>query len=260
MGIVTLTTDFGTADGYVAEMKGVVLSAAPGCTLVDVTHDIPPGDVEAAAWVLHRVWERFPAGSVHLVVVDPGVGGARRALALQTRGRWFVGPDNGIVSRVLPESIPESTWTIDPGRFAPGPISTTFHGRDLFAPAAAHLVGGGPPDALGSLISGPGLVRLELPGPSRSRDIVRGCVEHVDRFGNLITNIPGSWVAPSALTEISGVGISGVRSGYTSVEPGRLVALIGSSGTLEIAVRDGSAAERLAVGRSESVSVRPERD
>ncbi len=260
MGIVTLTTDFGTADGYVAEMKGVVLSAAPESTLVDVTHDVPPGDVEAAAWILHRVWERFPVGSVHVVVVDPGVGGARRALALETRDRWFVGPDNGIVTRVLQAGESANTWTLDPGRCAPGPISATFHGRDLFAPAAAHLVGGGTADALGSPLSGPGIVRLELAEPSRSRDTVRGCVAHVDRFGNLITNIPASWVAPSALTEISGVGISGVRSGYTSVEPGRLLALIGSTGTLEIAVRDGSAADRLAVTRGESVNVRPERD
>ncbi len=260
MGIVTLTTDFGTADGYVGEMKGVILSAAPETTLVDVAHDIPPGDVEAAAWVLHRVWERYPAGSVHVVVVDPGVGGPRKALALETRDRWFVGPDNGIVSRVLRGHTPANTWTLDPARYAPGPISATFHGRDAFAPAAAHLVVGGSADTLGPRLSGPGLVRLELPEPNRSRDTVRGRVAHVDRFGNLITDIPASWVAPSAMTEISGVGISGVRSGYTSVEPGRLVALIGSAGTLEIAVRDGSAADRLAVGRGESVNVRPERD
>lgn len=260
MGIVTLITDFGTADGYVGEMKGVILTAAPDSTLVDVSHDIPPGDVEAAAWVLWRVWERYPAGSVHVVVVDPGVGGSRRPLALNTRDRWYVGPDNGIVSRILPVGSAGSSWVLDPQRYAPGPISATFHGRDAFAPAATLIVGGRSPEELGAPIPVIDLVRLQLSEPQRSRDFVRGRVAHVDRFGNLITDIPASWVAPSALTEIGGFGISGVRSGYTSVESGRLVALIGSAGTLEIAVRDGSAADRLAVSRGVPVSVRPERD
>jgi len=260
MGIVTLTTDFGTADGYVGEMKGVILSRAPEAALVDVAHDIPPGDVEAAAWVLWRVWERYPAGSVHVVVVDPGVGGPRRSLALNTRDRWYIGPDNGIVSRVFPAGSTGSSWALDPGRYAPGPISSTFHGRDAFAPAAALVVSGKSPEELGMPLPASDLVRLDFPEPQRSRDCVRGRVAHVDRFGNLITDIPASWIAPSALTEIGGVGISGVRSGYTSVESDRLVALIGSAGTLEIAVRDGSATDRLSVGRGESVSVRPERD
>lgn len=260
MGIITLTTDFGTADGYVGEMKGVILSGAPEVALVDVTHALRPGDIESAAWVLWRVWERYPPGSVHLVVVDPGVGGLRKLLAAHARDRWYVGPDNGILSRVLPPGAPADCWTLDPGRYAPGPISSTFHGRDAFAPAAALVVRGTAPEELGSPLSVSELVRLEFPMPHRSRDSVRGRVAHVDRFGNLITDIPASWVAPSALTEIAGVGISGVRSGYTSVESGHLVALIGSAGTLEIAVRDGNASDRLAALRGESVSVRPERD
>ena len=260
MGIVTLITDFGTADGYVGEIKGVILSAAPEATLVDVAHDIQPGDVESAAWVLRRVWERYPAGSVHVVVVDPGVGGPRRPLAVRTRDRWYIGPDNGTLSRVLPAGSQGSPWALDPRRYTPGPISSTFHGRDAFAPAAALLVAGRPPEELGTPLSAADLVRLDLPEPQRSRDCVRGRVAHVDRFGNLITDVPASWIAPSALTEIAGFGISGVRSGYTSVEPDRLVAVIGSAGTLEIAVRDGSAADRLSVGRGEPVSVRPERD
>jgi len=260
MGIVTVTTDFGTADGYVGEMKGVILTAAPDATLVDVAHDIQPGDVEAAAWVLWRVWERYPVGTVHVVVVDPGVGGPRRPLALNTQDRWYIGPDNGILSRVLPVGSPGSPWALDPGRYAPGPVSSTFHGRDAFAPAAALIAAGRPPEELGTPLSAAELVRLDFPEPQRSRDCVRGQVAHVDRFGNLITDIPASWIAPSALAEIAGFGISGVRSGYTSVESDRLVALIGSAGTLEIAVRDGSATDRLSVGRGEPVSVRPERD
>jgi S-adenosylmethionine hydrolase len=260
MGIVTLTTDFGTADGYVGEMKGVILSGAPEARLVDIAHDLSPGDVESAAWVLWRVWERYPPGSVHVVVVDPGVGGPRRPLAVSTRDRWYVGPDNGIVSRILPPGVPGTSWALEPGRYAPGPVSPTFHGRDAFAPAASLIVRGTAPEELGVELSISELIRLEFPQPQRSRDCVRGRVAHVDRFGNLITDIPAAWVTPSALTEIGGVGISGVRSGYTSVESDRLVALIGSAGTLEIAVRDGSASDRLSARRGEAVSVRPERD
>ena len=260
MGIVTLTTDFGTADGYVGEIKGVILSGAPDARLVDIAHDLPPGDIESAAWLLWRIWERYPPGSVHVVVVDPGVGGPRKPLAVSIRDRWYVGPDNGILSRILPPGAQGTAWKLDPGRYAPGPVSPTFHGRDAFAPAASLIVSDTALEELGSPLPVSELVRFEVAKPQRSRDCVRGRVAHVDRFGNLITDIPASWVAPSALTEIGGVGISGVRSGYTSVESDRFVALIGSAGTLEIAVRDGSAADRLSVQRGEPVSVRPERD
>jgi hypothetical protein len=260
MPIVTLITDFGTSDGYVGEVKGAILSADPGATLVDVAHDVPPGDVEAAAWILSRVWHRYPTGTVHLVVVDPGVGGARRALAMESGGRWFVGPDNGVVSRALGENEPDAVWELDPDRCAPGTLSSTFHGRDLFAPAAARILSGADPAALGDPVEFESLRRLDLGFPTRSRDCVRGHVAHVDRFGNLITDIPASWVSPSALTELSGVEISGVRLSYTSVEPGQLVAVIGSAGTLEISVREGSAAEHLSARRGEPVLVRPERD
>jgi len=260
VAIVTLITDFGTADGYVGEMKGAVLSRAPHATVVDVAHDLPPGDIEAAAWVLSRVWQRFPPGSVHVVVVDPGVGGPRRALALRAMDRWFVGPDNGVAGRVVAESSASEAWTLDPERCAPGPISATFHGRDLFAPAAGRIAAGDMPDALGDPLAPARLVPLGTEPPSRSRDCVRGRVVHVDRFGNLITDIPASWVSPTALTELGGVELSGVRSSYTSVPSGQIVVVIGSAGTLEISVRDGNASERLSVGRGEPVSVRPERD
>ena len=260
MSIVTLITDFGTSDGYVGEVKGAILSQAPDATLVDVAHDIPPGDVEAAAWILSRIWNRYPEGTVHLVVVDPGVGGARRAMVLESEGRWFVGPDNGVVSRALGEGGPDAAWMLDPDRCASDTLSSTFHGRDLFAPAAARVVVGESPAALGDTIELESICLLEVSPPSRSRDRVKGYVAHVDRFGNLVTDIPASWVSPTALIELGGTEISGVRLSYTSVEPGQLVAVIGSATTLEISVRQGSAAERLSVGRGEAVLVRPERD
>jgi len=259
MAIVTLITDFGTRDGYVGEMKGVLLERCPTARLIDITHDIDPGNVWGAAWVLGRVWERFPAGTVHLVVVDPGVGGDRRALVVEHGGRWFVGPDNGLISRAIPgESA--GARVVDAGSLGLAPASVTFHGRDLFAPAAAWLACGGAPEQVGGPVDTSELVRLDFPAPERLGAAVRGHVAHVDRFGNLITDIPGAWVSPTALVEISGEEVSGLRTHYGAAESGELLALIGSGGTLEISVRNGNAAERLSAGRGDRVRVRTHRD
>lgn len=259
MAIVTLITDFGTRDGYVGEIKGVLLERCPTVRLVDVTHDIEPGDIAGAAWVLSRTWDRFPCGTVHLVVVDPGVGGERRALALEYEGRWFVGPDNGLISRAVPVA-PEGVRRVDGDSLGLAPASVTFHGRDLFAPAAAWLAGGGEVGGVGPAVEPSGLVRLPAPAPERVGAAVRGHVVHVDRFGNLITDIPSRWVSPTALVEVAGEEVSGMRTHYAAAEPGELLALIGSGGTLEISVRNGNAAERLSAGRGDRVNVRTHRD
>jgi len=260
MGIVTLTTDFGTADGYAAEVKGALLSRVPGLVLVDGTHEIEPGDVAAAAWVLDRLWDRFPVGTVHLVVVDPGVGSTRRAVAVRAAGRWLVGPDNGVATRVLRRTSAERALALDPERCGEGSVSPTFHGRDLFAPAAARLAAGEEPAALGDPVDPESLVRLEILEPVQVGHLLRGRVDHVDRFGNLITNIPGSRVAPTALIEVAGTVVSGVRTTYAHGEPGRPLAVVGSGGMLEVSVRDGRAAEVLRAGRGTEVRVRAERD
>jgi S-adenosylmethionine hydrolase len=259
MAVVTLISDFGTRDGYVGEMKGVLLERCPSAHLVDVTHDVVPGDILGAAWVLGRVWARFPIGTVHLVVVDPGVGGERRAVAVEHEGRWFVGPDNGLISRAIPGD-PSQSRSIDSESLGLAPVSLTFHGRDLFAPATAWLAGGGDPDRVGRAIDPAELVRLELPAPERLGLAVRGHVAHVDRFGNLITDIPGAWVSPTAVVEVGGEEVTGLRTHYGAAEPGELLALIGSGATLEISVRNGSAADRLSAGRGDRVSVRTHRD
>ena len=259
MAIVTLITDFGTRDGYVGEMKGVLLERCPTASLVDVTHDIEPGDIPGAAWVLGRIWGRFPEGTVHLVVVDPGVGGDRRAVALEHDGRWFVGPDNGLVTRAI-SGEPSRACSIDSESLGLASVSVTFHGRDLFAPAAAWLAGGGGLDRVGRAIDPAELVRLEFPAPERAGLAVRGHVWHVDRFGNLITDVPGAWVSPTALVEVGGEEVSGLRTHYGAGEDGELLAFIGSGGTLEISVRNGSAAERLSAGRGDRVNVRTHRD
>jgi S-adenosylmethionine hydrolase len=246
MPIVTLLTDFGTADGYVAEMKGVLLSAAPGVQLVDATHDVPPHDVEYARLTLARYWRRFPVGTVHLAIVDPGVGSARRAIAVRSHDRFLVGPDNGVLSPAL----------LMPGARAvelevPPGASATFHGRDVFAPAAARLAAGAALDALGPPCDDC-LVRRTAEAHRLDDGGVQGEVIAVDRFGNLITNLV---TARAGEIEIGGFRLP-IRRTYADVAPGALVALPGSSGLLEVAMREGSAADRLGVSRGTAVVFR----
>lgn len=256
MSIVTVTTDFGTADGYVGEMKGVLLTRCPSATLVDITHSVETADVEAGAWVLARVWERYPEGTVHLVVVDPGVGSPRRPVAARARGRWFVGPDNGLLTpQILREAVEESR-SLDAERVGLPELSDTFHGRDLFAPAAAHLAGGGDPAGLGPAVDPGSLVRLPLPEPSREGDAVRGQVVHVDRFGNLITNVPSAWLPERPVVEIAGAEVRVLGRSFADVRRGELVLIRGSGGMLEVAAREASASVRLGVGRGEPLTVR----
>ena len=256
MSVVTITTDFGTRDGYVGEVKGVLATRAPEATLVDVAHDVTPGDVRGAAWILGRIWSRFPVGTVHLAVVDPGVGGARMPVAARVAERWFVGPDNGLLTFVCRAFSVEEARRIDLA-IGGGPPSSTFHGRDVFAPAAAHLSAGADPERLGPAIEGDQIVELALPRPARRGDSLRGHVLHVDRFGNLITNLPNDDLPPSPRVLISGVTVPMLSPSYDAVGAGELLASLGSGGTLEIAVRDGSASERLGVDRDEEVEVTP---
>jgi S-adenosylmethionine hydrolase len=242
--IVTLLTDFGTADGYVAEMKGVILSAVPNARIVDVTHEITAHDVEAGRLAVARYWRRFPHGTVHVAVVDPTVGSARAALAVESDGRFLVGPDNGLLSPAL----------LAPGaRVVALPVSPraapTFHGRDVFAPAAAQLANGTPLDSLGTPYDAP--IVLRTPEAHRGADgSIEGEVIAIDRFGNAITNL---LVRGAGATVYVGGTAVVVRRSYADVEPGAAVALTGSNGLLEIAVRDGSAAQRFALRRGSRV-------
>jgi S-adenosyl-L-methionine hydrolase (adenosine-forming) len=245
MSIITLLTDFGTTDSYVAEVKGVLLSRAPATTLVDITHDVPPGNVRAGQYLLSRAWPRFPAGTVHLVVVDPGVGTDRRALAAQAGGHRFVGPDNGLFT-----SLP------DDARFVALPIlrdaSPTFHARDVFAPAAARLAAGARLDELGTPVSD--LVRAIVSSPRVSETAVLGEVVYVDRFGTLISNIPRDLIRPGAAIRVADTSVGPLRRTFGDVATGKMVAFFGSGGMVEIAVRDGSAAAILKVGVGAVVS------
>ena len=245
--IIALLTDFGTADGYVGEIKGVLLSTLPDATIVDVTHDVAPQDVEAGRLALARVWRRFPPGTVHVVVIDPGVGSERRALAVSSDERWLVGPDNGVLSPALLAAGARAVALPVPPTAAP-----TFHGRDIFAVAAARLASGCAIDALGTPISDP--VILRTPEPRRLPDgSIQGEVLVIDRFGNAITNLLA--LRPGAV-EVHGIPVPLLRT-YADTEPGRPLAVVGSSGLIEIAVRDGNAADTLGLVRGDSLVFRP---
>lgn len=228
-------------------MKGVLVGAAPEARLVDISHEIAPQDVDGARLAIARYWRRFPARTVHLVVVDPGVGSARAAIAVESDGRFLVGPDNGVLSPAL---------LVKGARVArlavPPTASATFHGRDVFAPAAALLASGAQLDALGPPYESPVIRRT--PEARRLADgAIGGTVITIDRFGNLVTNL----VAPRGGTvEIAGRAIPIVRA-YADVAPGELAALTGSSGLVEVAQRDGSAARSLSAVRGVPVVLRP---
>lgn len=248
MPAITLLTDFGTADGYVAELKGVLTTIAPGAPVLDMSHDIPAQDVDHARLTLARYWRRFPVGTVHLVVVDPGVGTARAAIAVQSDGRYLVGPDNGVLSPAL--------FALD-ARVVALPVdphaAATFHGRDVFAPVAAQLALGVELDALGEPLHDP--VRRRTPQPQRQPDgSLTGVVLTIDRFGNIITNLVAyaAHSRPATSVELGGMHARMVRT-YGDAAPGELVALVGSSGFVEVAVRDGSAAAQYRLRRGERV-------
>jgi S-adenosylmethionine hydrolase len=244
--IITLTTDFGTADGYVGEVKGVLLSHAPDADIVDITHDIPPQDVDRARLTVARIWRRFPEGSIHLVIVDPGVGSARAALAVASDERFLVGPDNGVLSPAL---LAPSARVVT--LHVPGGASATFHGRDVFAPAAAALARGASIDALGAEALSP--VVRRTPEPTRRADgALEGEVIVIDRFGNAVTNL----ISLRGGTVDVGSTMVPVRHTYSDARIGEPVAVVGSTGFIEIAVRDGDAASALRLTRGTRVLLR----
>ncbi len=250
MRLITFLSDFGTSDSYVGEVKGVLASLAPGAAVTDITHDISPGNIRAAAHILARTWHRFPGGTVHLVVVDPGVGGDRAPLAVESGGHFFVGPDNGVLTAVFINAAPRVTRIP-----VPDGAAATFHGRDLFAPAAARLALGHRLDQVGEPAEQPP-VQLVHPVPWYQGKSVIGEVLYVDRFGNLVTNLTEDLVPAYAILEVEDFEIGPVRRTFGDVPTGELLAYIGSGNTVEIAVRDGSATRRLGIGVGGRIRVR----
>ncbi len=260
---ITLLTDFGDRDGYVGAMKGVIASRAPNVVVVDLAHHVPPGDVRHASHVLFTTAPFFPAGTCHVVAVDPGVGTARRPIVAAVDDQIYVAPDNGVLTDVLLAAAGRvMSVLLSNQAFFQHPISTTFHGRDIFAPVAAHLASGVPMTAFGPALDPDSLVRLHAPQAAMADGLVRGEVTYIDVFGNAVTNLSRKHVA-SVSTEAArlaiGVGddaVCGLEPSYAHVEKGRLVAVIGSCGRLEIAVHGGSAAATLGLQVGSPVEVR----
>jgi S-adenosyl-L-methionine hydrolase (adenosine-forming) len=256
-GVVTLLTDFGSADTYVGVIKGVLAARSPLARVIDLTHAVPPQDVRAAAGHLRGAWTWFPRGSVHMCIVDPGVGSGRRILVGEQNGHAFLAPDNGLLSGVLDAEAP--LRVLDLSRLVLGPVSRTFHGRDLFVPAAARLLRGRAPEELGPLVDD--ALRLEWPHPERTAGGGwRAEVTHVDHFGNLrtcLTSAELSAAQAAGWSARAGDAHLPLRGTYSEVEPGAGLALLDSSSFWEVAVRDGSAARELGLAAGARVDFEP---
>jgi len=253
-GIITLVTDFGLRDPYVGMMKGAILSVNRGVQLVDITHQVGAGSVFQAAGIVREAFVFFPKGTVHLAVVDPGVGGPRRPIALEAGGHFFVGPDNGIFWPVIRDFHGKAVVHITKRNYFLREPSFTFHGRDIFAPVAAHLSMGVRLEEFGPLITDPR--KLNIPAPFERDDILFGQIVRVDNFGNLITNIPAERLKrylgeAQPLVEVGRLTIRGLSKAYSDLEEGQPLALINSSNWLEIAVNMSRASEYIGLDRDE---------
>ncbi len=256
--IVALLTDCGTDDSYVAEMKGVMLSLNPDLRFVDITHSIPPGDIRRAGYVLWRSHVRFPSGTMFLSVVDPGVGGDRKIMVLQTNEHIFVAPDNGLLTLIANEQQ-YSAWEVADRSMMLEKVSATFHGRDIMAPACAQLsLGSVNPSDFGPRLQE--IVKFKVAGLTATASSIEGEVMSIDRFGNAITNIPSERLAKlgesaNVRVFIGQETIDSISKTYSSVKEGETVAYIGSAGLLELAINGGDFAERFAVKPGDAVRV-----
>jgi len=257
--IITLLTDFGERGPYVASMKGVILGINPEARIVDITHQIPPQDILEAAYILHTSHRYFPKGTIHIIVVDPGVGSRRRIIALKTEDHIFIAPDNGVLSLILKNEETKEIIEITNEKYFLKPVSDTFHGRDIFSPVAAYLSKGIPLRNLGKRIEK--IKELKIAKPEVKKEKLVGRIIHIDRFGNLVTNIDRKTLSKLKIKnekvkiEIGKRKITGVKKYYISVKRGELLALFGSSGFLEISVNLGNASKVLGIGKGARIKV-----
>ena len=255
--VITLTTDFGVQDHYVGVLKAVLISIAPEARLIDISHQIPPQDIMAGAWVVRNAAMLYPPDSVHLVVVDPGVGTARKPVALRIKDQFFVGPDNGIFSLIADSQNYQAVELTNPDYWLPSP-SRTFHGRDIFAPVAAHLSEGVPLGDLGKPADQLETYRWAV--PISDKDGIQGWIVHIDHFGNLISNIPEKMIREAAALAnlkiyVGNTILEEIVDTFGDVEEGEPAAYIGSSGVLEVAINKGSARQMLGVEKGAQISI-----
>jgi S-adenosylmethionine hydrolase len=257
--IITLTTDFGLQDSFVGIMKGVIAAINPQVTVVDLTHGVPAHNILAGALTLRHAVDYFPPGTIHVAVVDPGVGSARLPLLIQCPERYLIGPDNGLLSLAVGDREPTAVVCLSNPEYHLKPTSATFHGRDIFAAAAAHLSRGVSADAFGERLAT--FEKLTMPKPGRDPGVINGEIVYIDHFGNLFTNLSGPDLTngPQATVEIQLGGrfrIHGIAPAYASGVEGELVAIINSWGVLEIAAAGGNAQQRTAAKVGDPVQIR----
>ena len=247
--IITLTTDFGLSDPFVGIMKGVILGIAPEAQLVDISHDVRSYDVAEGAFLVENTYRYFPEGTVHIVVVDPGVGSARRPIVSVSDHQIFVGPDNGVLSPVLQNEV----YHITNQNLFLSRVSKTFHGRDIFAPVAANIAHGMPINLVGPRILD--FLKVPLPLPRPQGDKLLGRVLRIDKFGNIITNFRRRDLGPNFTIRVEGLPITRLCANFSEAEPGEFFAVEGSTGYIELALNQGSAADRLSVERGAEIEV-----
>jgi S-adenosylmethionine hydrolase len=252
-GIVTFLTDFGAEDGYAGVMKGVVLAHAPGARLVDITHQLPRFNLCAAALILENSFPSFPKGTIHVMVVDPGVGSSRRHLYVEAAGHFFIGPDNGVLGRIA-ELNRGGVFEIDPALLGVTKASSTFHGRDIYALAAAKLLAGLDRSAFSAPITDPEV--LEIPEPRRLKQGLQAEVIYIDHFGNLMTNLRTQHLGGGSCVRLGKDRVA-IVSSYSELEEGKPGLILNSWGYYEIAFREGSAAQLLGIKAGKKVSVKP---
>ncbi len=244
-GLITLITDFGLSDHFVGVMKGVIKTINPAVEIVDVCHDIPPHDIARAALMLSDSYRYFPPDTIHVVVVDPGVGSTREPVAVRAMEHVFVGPDNGVFTYIYEEAPEYRACGIRNRELMLRDVSSTFHGRDIFSPVAAHISKGLDLSELGPEIKK--VAKLEVQRPLRRGDEIVGRVSYIDGFGNVVTNIPGEMIEGEARIEICGAVLVGVKSSYADVRRGEMLAIIGGSGYLEISANRARASDELRI-------------
>jgi S-adenosylmethionine hydrolase len=256
MGIITLTTDFGYQDSYVAEMKGIILGINPETRLVDLSHGIKPQNIREAAYMLFLAYKYFPKGTIHLIVVDPGVGSDRRILLLKTKKFYFIAPDNGVLTYILNAETGTVTREVTNKKYFRDQISETFQGRDIIAPVAAYLAQDSIFANVGKLISDP--VKFLTPNPVKTKDTFYGEVIYIDHFGNIVTNFTKALLVDHTVTQISlkDATLSAIVPTYSAAEKGALLATFGSSGFLEISKNCASAQEGIQAALGDKVAIK----
>ena len=253
--IITLTTDFGLTDPFVGIVKGVILRIAPDVQVVDITHDIRSYDINEGIFVLNSAYRYFPAGTIHVVIVDPGVGSSRRAIAASVRDHYFVGPDNGVLSGIFEgDTSIASVYEITNDSLFEHPVSRTFHGRDIFATTAAHLARGTPIESVGERITDFIIKSLPQPRPAGA-DRLLASVLRIDKYGNIITNLRSRDLHKDFSLRVAGLDITQLCHSFSESQPGEFFAIEGSTGFIEIALNQGSAADRLRVARGAEIEV-----